>query len=167
MTLETVDNMLADGSLFHAFWWTPYTTFCALSVVYVWEIQQRARGGNVSEDPSLFDLAERCQSHLAKAASTDSPGGRYGIIIEELRLEAKQGISMGAPRDLFATQSTGHMAGPEDLSMDLAIFQDHGPTRLIGGVPNVLSEWQATDWLDLDSSVHCLFPFITILTDLR
>ncbi|GKU22379.1 unnamed protein product [Fusarium langsethiae] len=67
LALEIVDGMFSEKSvLFHALWWMPYVTFCALAVVYVWDIQQRS---NETADPgnaALFDLAEKCQNHLAR-----------------------------------------------------------------------------------------------------
>lgn len=163
MALETVDSIVGDGSLFHAFWWMPYVTFCALAVVYVWEIQQKANGEAVHEDSSLFDLAERCQNHLARATAADSPSRRYSIILEELRLEARQG-SMRQSATAFQPMAEGADAmqpgyvqqgdGPS-LSMDLGnVFPtgNQGEPSFLG-IQNPLNEWQATDWLDLDSSV--------------
>lgn len=161
MALETVDSIVGDGSLFHAFWWMPYVTFCALAVVYVWEIQHKANGESLSDDPSLLDLAERCQSHLAKATAADSPSRRYSIILEELRLEAKQGSAQAflAQYQALTDNNAGVSGGmqhddtamPSDLTQ---VFpnQHQGDTHL-AGMPNPLNEWQATDWLDLDSSV--------------
>ena len=102
IALETVDRVFCNEQLFfHALWWTPYVTFCALAVVYVWEIQQKTNAKTDYEDPVLFALAEKCQCHLAKAISSESASRRYSIIIEELRLEARQqiphSISNGGP----------------------------------------------------------------------
>ncbi|KAH8891566.1 hypothetical protein GQ53DRAFT_765108 [Thozetella sp. PMI_491] len=91
--LEIVDGIASDGTLFHAFWWTHYVTFCALAIVYIWEIQQVLPSPNTAQDRDqrqLFELAERCQTHLAEATATNSPSRRYSIILQELRDEAKQ-----------------------------------------------------------------------------
>lgn len=90
--LETVDGMADDGTLFHALWWTPYVTFCALAVVYVWEIQRNKSryASRVVPDPNLWSLADMCRAHLARATWADSPNQRYSIILEELRMEARQ-----------------------------------------------------------------------------
>ncbi|EED19183.1 C6 transcription factor, putative [Talaromyces stipitatus ATCC 10500] len=97
VTLELVNNMANDTNLFHSFWWTHYVTFCALAVVYVWEIQRSSNNNNYERDDDdeasytkLFDLAERCRSHLLRANSAASPSRRYGVILEELRKEAQQ-----------------------------------------------------------------------------
>ena len=164
MTLETVEGIVDDGNLFHAFWWTPYATFCALAVVYVWEIQHKGHGRCVSDDPSLFELAERCHSRLAQSSSTHSPGPRYSIILEELRLEAKQGgpqLSSYQAANNHTGETTMSMSfsdslgnlqqGPGTLGLDLdPVLNDVNATFF-----PPLNEWQVADWLDLDSSVSC------------
>ncbi len=93
--LEMVDTMVGDGTLFYAFWWTHYVAFCALAVVYIWEIQED-KAETASQPPGdldpgqLFELAERCQAHLGQATAANSPSRRYSIILQELREEAKQ-----------------------------------------------------------------------------
>ncbi|KAH6693577.1 fungal-specific transcription factor domain-containing protein [Plectosphaerella plurivora] len=144
IALETVDAMSADGTLFHAFWWTPYVTFCALAVVYVWEIQQN-RSATAPEEQGfndLLELAERCQNHLAQATTPDSPSRRYNIILEELRQEAKY-------RSMRSQRSTGPLVTVEGVQVPF-----EGDGGLYG--MNPLDDWQTTDWLDLDSSVSLI-----------
>ncbi|KAK1659095.1 fungal-specific transcription factor domain-containing protein [Colletotrichum godetiae] len=156
--LETVDGMASDGTLFHAFWWTPYVTFCALAVVYVYEIQR----GRQDPERGLFELADRCQNHLTKATSAESPSRRYSVILEELRQEAtprSEGPSgdekkliieradHGIAEPMQLDESSGLPAPPADMG---EVFQQHG----FEGMTNLLSGWETTDWLDLDSSVH-------------
>ena len=46
-------------------------------------------------------------------------------------------------------------AADAGLSMDLGnVFPGQGEASFLG-MQNPLNEWQATDWLDLDSSVSC------------
>ncbi|KAF9880181.1 fungal specific transcription factor domain-containing protein [Colletotrichum karsti] len=158
--LETVDGMASDGTLFHAFWWTPYVTFCALAVVYVWKIQR----GEDDGDKSLFELADRCQNHLARATTSDSPSRRYSVILEELREEAKgpearrrlaeQGA---ASEQLESGRAMDPMQVDEPSASGVApsteisdVFQAQG----FEGMTNLLAGWETTDWLDLDSSVY-------------
>ncbi|CAK7202150.1 hypothetical protein SEUCBS139899_004870 [Sporothrix eucalyptigena] len=174
--LETVDAMVSDGSVFYALWWTPYVTICALAVVYVWEIQHKAQSELATEDRSLFALAERCQSHLARTADAYSPSSRYNIILEELRREARQDPSQMMQQQqqgsdvLRSQQQVMASDGSEglDLSMQIAsamqpglmqVFQDNfqGPSHL-DAMPNSLNDWQATDWLELDSLAFGPFP---------
>lgn len=162
--LETVDHMAREGPIFHAFWWTHYVTFCALVVIYVWEIQQRRTGRpfglrhdtNGDHRARLLELAERCQGHLAKATATNSPSRRYAVILEEFRTAATS-----QPQRQDAEQS-GHipLTGPQ-----AEMAAEHGTVDAFGQVPggsmpdqslmldpHLLDEWQTTDWLELDSS---------------
>ncbi|SCO38825.1 related to C6 transcription factor [Fusarium fujikuroi] len=164
LALEIVDGMFSEKSvLFHALWWMPYVTFCALAVVYVWDIQQRS---NTTADPGnalLFDLAEKCQNHLARTIAAESASRRYSIIIEELRQEARQG-PQHATRPSQAIQcqqesliSSEHESGTsiEELG---SMFDDQDETSSgLQSIMNPLSQWQPTDWLDLDSSAFTFF----------
>ncbi|KAH8667888.1 fungal-specific transcription factor domain-containing protein [Ilyonectria robusta] len=166
MALETVDRMFSDGTvLFYALWWTPYVTFCALAIVYVWEIKQKANGMTEIEDPSLFTLAEQCQCHLAKAISSESASRRYSIIIEELRVEARHSSApvlmrhqmIDQPQESTMTDD-GDQRVLESMADDLgSMFEDQGEAHF-QSMLNPLSQWQATDWLDLDSSVSIGWP---------
>lgn len=155
LALETVDGIVSDGTLFHALWWTPYVTFCALTVVYVWEIQQKNNPDSAfGDDASLFELADRCQNHLAQATASDSPSRRYSIILEELRLEARhrggelsvQSINPTDHLDAMATEVGGIFQEPGAADAGAGLYQ--------GMPPMLLTEWQAADWLNIDSSVR-------------
>ncbi|KAK2015994.1 fungal-specific transcription factor domain-containing protein [Colletotrichum eremochloae] len=160
VALETVDGMASDGTLFHAFWWTPYVTFCALAVVYVWEIQRGRKDG----ENGLFELADRCRNHLTEATAAESPGRRYSVILEELRQEAKYHSTARTGRDQRqATEQTDRGGCSEPVQMDDSNARHPAPPADMGevfqqqgfeGMTNLLSGWETTDWLDLDSSVH-------------
>ncbi|KAH6874088.1 fungal-specific transcription factor domain-containing protein [Thelonectria olida] len=168
IALTAINGMFSDGKvLFYALWWTPYVTFCALAVVYIWEIKQKASGMSETEDPSLFGLAEQCQVHLATALGPESASRRYSLIIEELRLEAKYNSS----------QNLGRQNMPSQLQQDSEMLENSGATETLGSATdnlasifedqvetslNPLSQWQATDWLDLDSSAFGIFPELEI-----
>lgn len=157
VALETVDGIVSDGTMFHALWWTPYVTFCALAVIYVWEIQQRNSQVEPSSDnPSLFELADRCQNHLAQATASDSPSRRYSIILEELRLEARYRGQLHL-QPLPDGNTADQLQGDANIGTVLGnMFQEPGADSVAGmdqGMPFLLTEWQAADWLDLDSSV--------------
>lgn len=171
--LELVNNMANDTNLFHSFWWTHYVTFCALAVVYVWEIQRSSNKRNFEgawDNPSyagLLDLAERCRSHLLRASSAASPSRRYGIILEELRKEAQhQAVQHSSPSYPPQPQVSGSVRNSNNNSLDSGLsFSDIPETMpdyiapsgaeggFLGAVPSMLNSWQPTDWLDLDSSV--------------
>jgi hypothetical protein len=161
--LRVVDGMAKDSALFHAFWWTHYVTFCALSIVYVWEIQQVRYSGAGMDQAELSDLAEQCQKHLAEATVTNSPGRKYSIILEELRIEARerktrfdnltgQNETRNGPAMVQNTMHHDPGLSANDMSH---MLQANQPTMNFNEAYNynVLDNWRATDWLDLDSSV--------------
>ncbi|KAK0384410.1 hypothetical protein NLU13_8497 [Sarocladium strictum] len=176
--LETVDAIATDGALFHALWWTPYVTFCALAVVYVWEIQQvQGRQYDSHGLHDLLQLAEKCQNHLARATAPDSPSHRYSVILEELRQEAKNQTIRAPWRGQRPTHQddtpTGHNTAadeveisqtlPEEFSaVDHAMAMSQQPFEGEGGGglygTGLLDTWETTDWLDLDSSAFGPFP---------
>jgi hypothetical protein len=186
--LETVDAMFPDRLVaFHSLWWTPYLTFTALAVVYVWEIQLKVGVGpnsaslETDEDPSLLALAERCQCHLASAITSDSASRRYSIIIEELRLEARhhllasaagQGVSSQVPGPQMDPNGQGHVdEGLGSLANHLeSSMCDEGAFGNLN-LFNPVSQWQAADWLEIDSSAFALFadleasPTMTVIGD--
>lgn len=166
--LETVDGMAGEGTLVHAFWWTPYVTFCALAVVYVREIQQSADGDARTEDSwaEVVGLADKGLSHLARSTSADSPNRRYSVILEELRLEARHQATRQRPQrddeDQIRARTDG-LTG-EILESQQQLYGTHQsyanreiPDQDRDGslfaMSSLLSGWQTSDWLDLDASV--------------
>lgn len=158
--LETVDIMVREkGSMFHAFWWTHYVTFCALSVIYVWDLQQRRLGRIMSSgcQASLLKLAEKCQRHLANATATNSLSHRYAIILERFRTASlSQFLKSNAfhtPRkDLILSIQDDRTPEMEDVMTptsngDLASELNSVDPSLAQNACT-LDTWQMTDWLD-------------------
>ena len=172
--LAAFDDMAAaGGAVFHAFWWSSYVVFCALTVVYVWEIQRGSpaaaagdEAGDEGDMARLTDLAERCRGHLARSTAANSPGRRYGIILEELRAEARAqkgwaGHETRADLPPADGRTTG-LPGPPDLLDGGGHLLEAGFTSQqdVGGqesTNSLLTGWQTSDWLDLDSSVSRVF----------
>lgn len=117
--MTIVDELSNQGRLIQGFWFTHYTCFCAVTVIYIYIIRQQQSSligmSNQRTNDSgrlryLFSLAETCQQHLGRVTANSSPSRRYGLILEELRLEvyrqipshlrpSRQRISPGAPQD--------------------------------------------------------------------
>jgi hypothetical protein len=162
--LRTIDALAQEGPLFHAFWWTHYMTFCALSVTYVWNMQHDNFLEGIDKE-SLLALAGRCQIHLAQATATNSPSRRYSIILEELGgMSANQGpvnARNHRPELPFgATSGAQNAAAVDDAT--LAVSQTFDSSDFAqGAIGNNISaqpqdpfmHWTASDWLDLDASV--------------
>jgi len=140
--LRTADNIATSGRMFHAFWWTHYVTFCALSITYVWQIQ-RPRFDCGIDTEQLFKLAERCQTHLAHATASNSPSRRYSIILEELRSEA--GVNSGAHPT--ATLADSQTAPTSDTTLESGQVDSFAANNFLEG-------WEISDWLDLDALAY-------------
>ncbi|KAL3964986.1 hypothetical protein ACCO45_001990 [Purpureocillium lilacinum] len=160
--LETVDGMAKEGPIFHAFWWTHYVTFCALVVVYIWEIQQRRANSAVQQQrTSLLNLAERCHTHLAHATATNSPSRRYAVILEEFRKTALcQPLAQERNDDVDVAEPPGLTIDPQNPGFVQGCAV---PAAIGGGLqsmaslmnfdPQQFDAWQMTDFfIDLDSS---------------
>ncbi|KAJ5174051.1 uncharacterized protein N7500_001982 [Penicillium coprophilum] len=99
--MTIINDLASQKALIHGFWFTHYVCFSAITVAYIHIVKQHQAS---SGDPSrkkvdnsiqlqyLFSLAETCQQHLSKATSQSSPSRRYGIILEQLRLEVHRQV---------------------------------------------------------------------------
>ncbi|ETS77766.1 hypothetical protein PFICI_09828 [Pestalotiopsis fici W106-1] len=155
IVLQTADAMAKDSAVFHAFWWSSYTVFCALTIVYVWEIQQRTGGYELTEENrKVFALAEKCHGLLAQSTSLDSPNRRYAVILEELRQEAQIQHSGATP----ATVTTAPTPTAVNTSVDIGL-SPHSPmpmmaptTSSVCDMSQSFQQWQPMNWLELDAS---------------
>lgn len=168
--LETVAAGAKEGGATGAaFWWTHYVAFCALAVVYVWTVQRRRsvieRRPDI-DDAKLLELAEICQHHLANATTLNSPSRKYSLILEELRIEArKPGVHSRSqvpqtPAVTYTAPSAPAASGPmvyespidQKAPVNMPTQASVDSMSLID-TPDWLTDWQNTDWLDLDASV--------------
>ncbi|PYH67663.1 Zn(II)2Cys6 transcription factor [Aspergillus vadensis CBS 113365] len=158
-SLELLNRMAKDSTLFHSFWWTYYVIFCALSVVYVWEIQRTTRciyGNDDQTSSKLFDLAEECHGHLKRASTSLSQNQRYSIILDELRSEAQR---CRAAMESLQSQRPDTIHGAEGHVADISLSFPQDPESCLntaflqeGAMPGVLENLQFSDWQMLDSS---------------
>jgi len=171
--LRTIDALAQEGPLFHAFWWTHYITFCALTVTYVWNMQ-RGNDPEGIDRQELMALAERCQIHLAHATATNSPSRRYSIILEELRSEATsqrpaesrvvvdldgQGEGSASLANAPTSNAANAFGAPDIMqagTVDGTYGEDYNP----------FMDWQTSDWLELDASV-CVIVLAIFSCDSR
>lgn len=161
-SLELVNRMAGDSTLLHSFWWTHYVIFCALAVVYVWEIQRTTRPTDDIDNQSvgkMFDLAEKCHSHLKRASTGLSQNKRYSIILDELRSEAQRCRMGNLPHPHQGGRSNGENHANTDTGFPF--LQD---SDMFGSVsvqeeimPNILDNFLFSDWQTLDSSVRVAF----------
>ncbi|KAI0485286.1 fungal-specific transcription factor domain-containing protein [Xylariaceae sp. FL0804] len=180
LALQTVVAARRDPTLAHAFWWAPYVTFCALAVVYVWDITHASParggggggGGRLLSDAKLAALTERCHEFLARSpSSSDSPSRRYTVILEELSQEAKAhrssggggggGGGVGQLAEIDATAAMpdqGIGSEPAAAQLPLEYPAALGASEMVSAADDLypFRDWQTTDWLDLDASVSPL-----------
>ncbi|CAG8256240.1 unnamed protein product [Penicillium salamii] len=162
--IMTIINGIAQKkALIHGFWFTHYVCFCAITVVYIYIIKQHQgsstvdasnkRMDNSSQLQYLFSLAETCQQHLGKATSRSSPNRRYGIILEQLRLEVhRQVVSNLRPGTQTETEDEIGKILPQADSFLQPSF--HAPVTSVSPKPKI----PAFDGLPID-------PFDSHLVD--
>lgn len=171
-SLELANRMAEDSMLFHSFWWTQYVIFCALAVVYVWEIQHTTRFTDEMDNQSLgeiFDLAERCRGHLKRASTGLLRNQRYSIILDELRSEARRcqhlKRNLSNPYQSGLHDSDGNIGTDTGVpfSQDPGIFgSDHESMLHKGTTLNMQDSFLFSDWQTLDSSVCIAFILLTL-----
>lgn len=161
-SLELVNRMAGDSTLLHSFWWTHYVIFCALAVVYVWEIQRTTRPTDEIDNQSvgkMFDLAEKCHGHLKRASTGLSQNKRYSIILDELRSEAQRCRMGNPPHPHQGGRPNGENNANTDTSFpflqDLDMFGSASVQEEM--MPNILDSFLFSDWQTLDSSVRVAF----------
>ncbi|KAL2870224.1 transcription factor domain-containing protein [Aspergillus lucknowensis] len=107
--VELVLSFVRDNQLFHAFWYSQYIAFNALSIVYIYLIQvKRGRiapirnafghttGNAYLDESALYRLSETAQYHLADATVRNAPSWRYSAILQGLRRELER-LGLGMP----------------------------------------------------------------------
>ncbi|KAL4955552.1 hypothetical protein BDW69DRAFT_193176 [Aspergillus filifer] len=77
--MKLVDSIAQQGTLIQSFWFTHHHHRLSSTLAPPDLDTNRVR--------SLFSLAEVCQQHLAEATRKNCPSRRYGIILEETRVE--------------------------------------------------------------------------------
>lgn len=101
--VETVNGFIEESRMRKPFWFTHYISFCAISTLYVYTIQQNQPGeeGNQSSNAHLqhFEAAERCQRNIYATTAPSSPFRRYNIILDELKREVLLRLGKAAPKN--------------------------------------------------------------------
>jgi hypothetical protein len=82
---EHIDRIDSAGELYSTLFFIPYYGFSAVVILYVYAIQQRA------EPPekylTQFKAASRCHAQIERIATRGSLLQRYGVVLQELRVE--------------------------------------------------------------------------------
>ncbi|KAI5456689.1 finger protein [Mariannaea sp. PMI_226] len=80
-----IDDLSSSGQLYNTLWFSHYFAFSAVVMLYVYAIQQR----HAPPETYLpaFHAAIKCQSQITSIAMPGSLAQRYGVVLQELRLE--------------------------------------------------------------------------------
>lgn len=135
------ENMTKDDTLIHAFWWTTYVVYSAVSVVLIWQIQQlRSNSPMVLQQyRDIIELAERCRDRMASTAVSGTHTDTYLWILNELKHE----ITVRSSHDPHVKRNGSGSHSPESY--------------VASERSDPFYNWQPTDWLDLDSAVSRRF----------
>lgn len=134
--VEMVLTFVRENQLFHAFWYSQYIAFNALSIIYIYLIQvRRGRIPQISgsfihetysfslDEPTLYRLSETAQHHLADATSRNAPSWKYSAILQGLRRELER-LGLRSP---FAEVSREHTEPTSVSNMAAAPNDDELP----------------------------------------
>ncbi|KAJ3954795.1 hypothetical protein N0V92_008687 [Colletotrichum tropicale] len=82
---DHIDTIDAAGEFYSTLFFIPYYGFSAVVILYVYAIQQRAEA---PESYALcFQLASKCHSLYERNSARGTLTQRYGVVLQELRLE--------------------------------------------------------------------------------
>ncbi|KAL5000030.1 fungal-specific transcription factor domain-containing protein [Aspergillus recurvatus] len=145
--VEMVLTFVRENQLFHAFWYSQYIAFNALSIIYIYLIQvRRGRIPPISgsfnhetysfslDEPTLYRLSETAQHHLADATSRNAPSWKYSAILQGLRRELER-LGLRSP---FAeasraqsepTNVTNMPSAPNDDALPMAASSSYDHIR--------------------------------------
>ncbi|KAH7395613.1 fungal-specific transcription factor domain-containing protein [Cadophora sp. MPI-SDFR-AT-0126] len=93
IVVDTVTDLIEEKKMRHSFWFTHYISFCAISALYVYTIQQCLVPGQATPPKtSIFEAARKCQQSIEETTTKSSPFRKYNIILDELKKEVLQHI---------------------------------------------------------------------------
>lgn len=79
-----------EGQAFRAFWFSQNMTFNAVSIIYLNSLRSLQSKSTLTDDEQeMVTIAENAQESLTNASAGNAPGQRYGIVLEQLRLEVR------------------------------------------------------------------------------
>ncbi|OJD30200.1 zn 2cys6 transcription factor [Diplodia corticola] len=115
--VRVVDELTRSNQIYSTFWFTHYFAFSAVVVLYVYTIQQQqqqqqhprhllAATATSADQPPLsasacYRAASRCHDQISRIATKGSLGERYGVVLQELRMELLNGRPPGGEEGLL------------------------------------------------------------------
>ncbi|KAH7305948.1 fungal-specific transcription factor domain-containing protein [Stachybotrys elegans] len=101
--VQLIDRMNGAGQFFSTLFFIPYYGFSAVVVLYVYAIQQRWEAPETYI--RYFEAASRCHHQIESIAIKGSLTQRYGVVLQEMRLEVLRN------NDFLATATTPEAGG--------------------------------------------------------
>ncbi|TEA14315.1 hypothetical protein C8034_v003535 [Colletotrichum sidae] len=114
---EYIDQINGAGEFYSTLFFIPYYGFSAVVILYVHAIQQRAESPGVYSD--CYHLASRCHAHIESIATKGSLMQRYGVVLQELRLEVLRNNTYLAST---LTAQAGETAAEDDARLREALL---------------------------------------------
>ncbi|KAJ3526857.1 hypothetical protein NM208_g10982 [Fusarium decemcellulare] len=151
-----IDDLHSGGQLYNTFWFSHYFAFSAVVMLYVFAIQQR----HAPPETYLpaFHAATRCQSQITSIAIPGSLAQRYGVVLQELRVEV---LRHNTHLLHLTTGSDGAAAGSAGIREgDAALIGSYANQEMIG-LPHGMNFASADDvagHLALASEENLGFP---------
>ncbi|KAF6808231.1 finger protein [Colletotrichum sojae] len=138
---EHIDQIDAAGEFYSTLFFIPYYGFSAVVILYVYAIQQRAEAPETYL--SSFRLASRCHAHIEAIAVKGSLMQRYGVVLQELRLEVLRNNNSLA--SVSAIRAGENAAGEESVPAQRELLRnsrDSGQrgqqySDYVSSIPNV------------------------------
>lgn len=165
-TLELDLDLVKENLLFPSFWFTQYIAFNALSIVYIYLIQNRrgriphawlfadaASWMPTVNQTSLYRLAEEAQYHLGQATEKNSVAWRYHVVLEALRAEATGQTNGDEGRSAARTSTISH-AVPSQPRRE-AVFDGELTTE-----PSIMNWENLQDPISFDTEIGNLLSVI-------
>ena len=128
IVVDTVTDLIEEKRMRHSFWFTHYISFCAISALYVYTIQNclfhGRQGSSTPPDIDTFEAAKKCQRSIEETTTKTSPFRKYNIILDELKKEVLQHIGPQHTESAMFQSSSQLRAGdgqpPESIDHTLS-----------------------------------------------
>jgi len=136
--VEIVNGFIDQSRMRKPFWFIHYISFCAISTLYVYTIQQSQPGEQIERSNTggnihlqHFEAAERCQRNIYATTAPSSPFRRYNIILDELKREVLLRLGKATPPANTSFTKQGVLVQEQPDSSRLPYLMDSS-----GGTPN-------------------------------
>ncbi|KAG4436140.1 hypothetical protein IFR05_008383 [Cadophora sp. M221] len=136
IVVDTVTGLIEEKKMRQSFWFTHYISFCAISALYVYAIQQCLPSHPITSqsafptqpDTHVFEAAKKCQESLEATTTKASPFRKYNIILDELKKEVLQHLSPQHPEiarfDTSVGERTANIQSAEPTNRSISIMAD-------------------------------------------